>query len=201
MLRRAARSIRKREAVPFARQDELRSVRLARRLSRPSMGRDTLCLPSNSVASGRMGRGSERRRIGSLRAEAPGPPTTPSSAARWRARGGRRSHGARGSTAVQAGLQMHVSRRAEPLPSLPQAITPPGTSGAKRLTNSAAGRQPAGRQPAGRQRRRQTAPQADRAAGSQRRRQKNSSAETTRAPEDAQRQQEGPAQRLKPACS
>ena len=126
LFRRLELSISKREADPFARQDELRSVRTAPRLSRPSMGRDTLCIPSNSVASGRMGRGSERRRIGSLRAKAPGPPTTPPSAARWRARGGRRSYGARGRPAVQAGLQMHVSRRAEPRPSLPHAITPPG---------------------------------------------------------------------------
>ena len=53
--------ISKREADPFARQAELRSVRLAPRLSRPSMGRDTLRIPSNSVASGRMGRGSALR--------------------------------------------------------------------------------------------------------------------------------------------
>ncbi len=33
-------------------------------------------------------------------------------------------------------FQMAARRRAEPLPSLPQAITPPGTSDAKRLTNN-----------------------------------------------------------------
>ncbi len=35
----------KREADPFAHKCEVRSVRPARRLSRPSMGRDTLTLP------------------------------------------------------------------------------------------------------------------------------------------------------------
>ena len=55
-----------------------------------------------------------------------------SSAARWRARGGCRSHGARGRPAVQAGLQMHVSRRAESLPTLPQRPCSPGTPGAQR---------------------------------------------------------------------
>jgi hypothetical protein len=54
---------RKREAELFVRQTEVRSVRTAPWLSRPSMGRDTLCIPSNSVASGRMGRGSNRRRL------------------------------------------------------------------------------------------------------------------------------------------
>ena len=54
---------REREAARFARLVEVRSVRTAPWRSRPSMGRDLLCIPLNSVASGRVGRGSDRRRL------------------------------------------------------------------------------------------------------------------------------------------
>ena len=141
LLRRAARSIRKREAHLFAHQAELRSVRTAPRLSRPSMGRDTLCLPQNSVASGRMGRGSDRRRIGSLRANVPGPPTTP--VQRGPMASARRLSKLR--SPRKTGRSGRASDAREPesrAPAQPTASdhAPPGTPGAQRLATSAAGK-------------------------------------------------------------
>ena len=99
----------------------VRSETAAPRLSRPSMGRDTLSLPSNKHCrrQGGQGLGSQASRVvagirfpvmASLRA--PGPPAL---------RGGNLRRAPAESPAVQAGIQAHATRRAKSLPALAPA--------------------------------------------------------------------------------